>query len=232
MRPWRTCVVILSLLLSPRNSIPKICTEQLFTFSIGWVHAVLLLLTVHNSLLLCFKKTPYLDLWSSHWMLAMPLWSIPWKRGRACSRHKDQVLPVAGTKLDQETVSASVLIIKDKSQMSWLNYFLSSSKERGHIQIVLKVHGNWLRKPFLWEWMLVIFILGWCSEKMLLGTKRREDDVGMYPLAAWSNLECARECLVLAVQSLMQVSTASLSFCSSNKSNHSSYEHMWLEVSI
>lgn len=40
---------------------------------------------------------------------------------------------------------------------------------------------------------------------MLLGTKRREDDVGMYPLAACSNLECDRECLVLTVQGLMQV---------------------------
>lgn len=32
--------------------------------------------------------------------------------------------------------------------------------------------------------MFVIFIFGWCSEKMLLGMERREDDVGMYPLAA------------------------------------------------
>lgn len=78
----------------------------------------------------------------------------------------------------------------------------------------------------------VIFILGWYCDEMLLGTEGREDDVGMHPFAALSNLEYYEGCLVLTVPGLMQIPTASVSSCSSNNSNHSAYECMGLEVSV
>lgn len=65
---------------------------------------------------------------------------------------------------------------------------------------------------------------------MLLGTEGREEDVGMHPFAALSNLEYCGGCLVLTVQGLMQVPTASVSPCSSNNSNHSAYKRMGLEI--
>lgn len=40
---------------------------------------------------------------------------------------------------------------------------------------------------------------------MLLGTEGREDDVGMHPFAALSNLEYYSGCLVLAMQGLLPI---------------------------
>ena len=36
---------------------------------------------------------------------------------------------------------------------------------------------------------VVVFILGWCCGKMLLGTKGKEGGVGMHPFTALSNCE-------------------------------------------
>ena len=79
---------------------------------------------------------------------------------------------------------------------------------------------------------VVIFILGWCCDKMLLGTKGREDDVVTHSFAALRSLEYYRGCLLLTMQGLVQVPTALVSPCSSNNSNHSTYECMGLDVSI